>query len=174
MKDQITIDAGKLRSRAIVALEEEQFRHSLMLFNELISRYNFPSDYGWRGFVQSLLYNLPEAVLDYERDYSYFPLSFGTNRALAIIRSSSPFPRLRNGKKAMEHAQIWKRYEESPSWRSRTILASCFSELDDFKSAVEELRKAMSVISKLNRCRINRASNFDGSTCDTPSVLICF
>ena len=135
----MTQTPDQLRYRALSLLESKQYDSALSKLNDLCELTGISSDLAWRAKVYLLLGHYQNALNDY---MALLELEKNNRAALyniALIRSSCPLDRLRNGKLALEVAKqlVEKHGHGEKRWRILSVPAAAHAECGEFESAAE-------------------------------------
>ncbi len=84
-----------------------------------------------------------EAIADYEKAYKIRPDDSALLNNFSWVLSTSPFDKLRNGKRALELAKTACRLTDYKQAHILSTLAAAYAELGDFKTAIEWSQKAV-------------------------------
>jgi tetratricopeptide (TPR) repeat protein len=129
---------------AMLYSAEERFGKAIALYSKLLAKEpgNFAA---LRGRADALLGlgKHAEAIADYENAYRINPKDSGLLNNFAWVLSTSPFDKLRNGKRALEMAEAACKLTDYKQGHVLSTLAAAHAELGDFDSALKWSRKAV-------------------------------
>jgi len=139
-------DADTRLQLAMLYSADQKFEKAIAIYSQLLEK----DPKSWsalrgRGDAWLGLGKHAEAIADYEKAYKIRPDDPGLLNNFSWVLSTSPFDKLRNGKRALELAEKACRLTQYKQAHIVSTLAAAHAELGDFKTAIEWSQKAVAL-----------------------------
>jgi tetratricopeptide (TPR) repeat protein len=123
---------------------DQKFEKAIAIYSQLLDKDSkFWQALRGRGDAWLGLGKHAEAIADYEKAYKIRPNDSGLLNNFSWVLSTSPFDKLRNGKRALEMAKKACQLTDYKQAHILSTLAAAYAELGDFKTAIEWSQKAV-------------------------------
>lgn len=132
-----------LYEKASAASQRNELDKAISLYSEILkTRSDFLPAMISRAKVYEAQLNFSAAVADYERALQIDPDYFLANNNLGWLLAGCPQDDIRNGTKALEHAEHAASFRQFPTRSSQSLLAAAYAECGQFEQAIDHERQA--------------------------------